>query len=226
MKINKEVQDNREFLVEKKLAFQNIHVVELRIPNGEDAEKKLMSVLEILKEKVDVSIISLGEECKEKEVFLWFVETHGNMLVLQLRPTMPEGKVPEMVSVITRVLEEIESDAECFIVYDLFINPNNFDEVAEEIVKNRGYELNTFGDDKDIGYIKKPFLNIEIHKELKYDYDKGYDYYKGAFQRLMAGDNACELNMTNEDFYVYILSHSAHHFENGGTGIRNILDHF
>ena len=42
----------------------------------------------------------------------------------------------------------------------------------------------------------------------------------------MAGDNACELNMTNEDFYVYILSHSAHHFENGGTGIRNILDHF
>ena len=108
---------------------------------------------------------------------------------------------------------------------DVYIEESKIS-LAEEIVKNRGYELNTFGDDKDIGYIKKPFLNIEIHKELKYDYDKGYDYYKGAFQRLMAGDNACELNMTNEDFYVYILSHSAHHFENGGTGIRNILDHF
>ena len=133
----------------------------MRIPNGEDAEKKLMSVLEILKEKVDVSIISLGEECKEKEVFLWFVETHGNMLILQLRPTMPEGKVPEMVSVITKVLEEIESDAECFIVYDLFINPNNFDEVAEEIVKNANGKLVFVAG--HYGYVYK----ISEHPELK-----------------------------------------------------------
>ena len=108
---------------------------------------------------------------------------------------------------------------------DIYIEESKF-ALAEEIVKNRGYELNTFGDDKDIGYIKKPFLNIELHKELKYDYDKGYDYYKGAFSRLASGESPYELNMTNEDFYVYILSHSAHHFENGGTGIRNILDHF
>lgn len=97
---------------------------------------------------------------------------------------------------------------------------------AQKIMEERGYEKNSVADDKDIGYIKKPFLNIEIHKELKYDYDKGYEYYKGAFSRLNAQEDSCELNMTNEDFYVYILSHSAHHFETGGTGIRNILDHF
>lgn len=108
---------------------------------------------------------------------------------------------------------------------DVFVEKSKFS-FAEEIIKSRGYELNTFGDEKDVGYIKKPFLNIELHRELKYDYDKGYDYYKGAFQRLVVGDNDCELNMTKEDFYVYILSHSAHHFQNGGTGIRNILDHF
>lgn len=108
---------------------------------------------------------------------------------------------------------------------DVYVEQKSF-EKAEKLLIQRGYELNTFSDDKDVGYIKKPFLNIELHKELKYDYDKGYEYYKGAFERLSAVDGTCELNMTNEDFYVYILSHSAHHFETAGTGIRNILDHY
>lgn len=99
-------------------------------------------------------------------------------------------------------------------------------EDAQAILEERGYEKNSIADDKDIGYIKKPFLNVEIHKELKYDYDKGYDYYKGAFSRLKGQEGTCELNMTDEDFYVYILSHSAHHFATAGTGIKNVLDHF
>ncbi len=108
---------------------------------------------------------------------------------------------------------------------DVYIEKERFRD-AENIIKERGYELNMYQDEKDVGYIKQPFLNIELHKELKYDYDKGYDYYKGAFSRLQKGENEYELNMTNEDFYVYIVSHSAHHFETGGTGIRNILDHY
>ncbi len=108
---------------------------------------------------------------------------------------------------------------------DIYVEKDKF-ELAEEIIKSRGYSLNTFGDDKDVGYIKQPFLNIEIHKELKYDYDKGYSYYKAAFNRLTGAENEYELNMTNEDFYVYILSHCAHHFESGGTGIRSVLDHY
>ncbi len=108
---------------------------------------------------------------------------------------------------------------------DIYIESQKLTE-AENILKERGYELNTFSGDKDVGYSKKPFLNIELHQELKYDYDKGYEYYKGAFSRLVAEENMYTLNMTNEDFYVYILSHSAHHFEESGTGIRNILDHY
>lgn len=108
---------------------------------------------------------------------------------------------------------------------DIYVDEGGFKK-AEDILLGRGYELNSFGDDKDVGYIKKPFYNIELHRELKYDYDKGYDYYKGAFSRLQSVEGTCELNMTNEDFYVYILSHTAHHFETAGTGIRNVLDHY
>lgn len=107
---------------------------------------------------------------------------------------------------------------------DLYVKYEDFDK-AEKILLDRGYEINSFGDEKDTGYTKKPLFNIELHKELKYDYDKGYDYYKGAFARMTASDGYA-LNMTNEDFYVYILSHTAHHFEVAGTGLKSIIDHY
>ena len=108
---------------------------------------------------------------------------------------------------------------------DVWVEKNRVKD-AQALLEERGYEKSSVADDKDIGYIKKPFLNVEIHKELKYDYDKGYEYYKGAFSRLKAVEGSCEMNMTDEDFYVYILSHSAHHFATAGTGVRNVLDHY
>ena len=108
---------------------------------------------------------------------------------------------------------------------DVYIEPSGV-EKASEIMKSRGYEIYIAEDDKDIGFMKKPFLNIELHKELKYDYDKGYEYYKGAFERLKSSENSLSLDMEKEDFYVYILSHTAHHFETAGTGIRSIIDHY
>lgn len=108
---------------------------------------------------------------------------------------------------------------------DVYVEPEKI-EKASEIMRNRGYEIYIAEDDKDIGFTKKPFLNIELHKELKYDYDKGYDYYKGAFERLKSADDSLALDMEKEDFYVYILSHTAHHFETAGTGIRSVVDHY
>ncbi len=115
-------------------------------------------------------------------------------------------------------------DCRFMLDMDLYVEPEKF-EIAEEILIARGYEQNTYGDEKDTGYIKKPFLIVELHKELKYDYDKGYDYYKGAFQRMTSADG-CAMNMTNEDFYVYILSHTAHHFATAGTGVKSVVDHY
>lgn len=108
---------------------------------------------------------------------------------------------------------------------DVYIEPSKVQQV-KEILENRGYVYDNYEDEKDAGYVKKPFLNFELHKELKYDYDKGYEYYKGAFDRMQNEENGYTMNMTNEDFYVYILSHAAHHFEKAGTGIKTIVDHF
>lgn len=108
---------------------------------------------------------------------------------------------------------------------DVYIEPSRVEDV-KKILEDRGYVYDNYEDEKDAGYVKKPFLNFELHKELKYDYDKGYEYYKGAFERLVPSENGYTMNMTNEDFYVYILSHAAHHFEKAGTGIKTVVDHF
>lgn len=115
-------------------------------------------------------------------------------------------------------------DCRFMLDMDLYVDSEKYEQ-AQQILLSRGYEINSNSDDKDTAFIKKPFLIVELHKELKYDYDKGYDYYKGAFSR-MKSTNGFAMNMTNEDFYVYILSHTAHHFEAAGTGIKSIVDHY
>ena len=115
-------------------------------------------------------------------------------------------------------------DCRFMLDMDLYVDPEKYD-LAGEILLSRGYEINSNADDKDTGYIKKPFLVVELHRELKYEYDIGYDYYKAAFERMTSADGFA-MNMTNEDFYVYILSHTAHHFETAGTGIKSVVDHY
>ncbi len=115
-------------------------------------------------------------------------------------------------------------DCRFMLDMDLYVETEKYEQ-AEKILIERGYEISTNADDKDTGYIKKPFLIVELHRELKYDYDKGYDYYKGAFERMKCTDGFA-MSMSDEDFYVYILSHTAHHFETAGTGIKSIVDHY
>ncbi len=115
-------------------------------------------------------------------------------------------------------------DSRYMLDMDLYIEKEKYS-LAEEILVSRGYEKSCNEDDKDVSYIKKPFLIVELHKEIKYDYDKGYEYYKGAFERMFCKTGS-EMYMTDEDFYVYILSHTAHHFATGGTGIKSIVDHY
>lgn len=107
---------------------------------------------------------------------------------------------------------------------DIFINPEKYD-LATELMKKRGYE-EISADDKDLSLSKKPFLNIDLHKELKYDYDLGYEFYKNVYERLLSLPDSYEKTMTSEELYVYLLSHTAHHFATAGTGIKSVIDHY
>ena len=107
---------------------------------------------------------------------------------------------------------------------DIFINSAKYEE-AIEVMKKRGYEVGS-ADEKDCSLSKKPFLNVDLHKELKYDYDLGYEFYGKVGERLISKENSFEKVMSNEELYVYLLSHTAHHFATAGTGIKSVIDHY
>ncbi len=107
---------------------------------------------------------------------------------------------------------------------DVYVVPDKF-EKAIEVMKSRDYsEISV--DDKDCSLSKKPFLNVDLHRELKYDFDLGYEFYKNVDERLIDVEGSFERTMTNEELYVYLLSHTAHHFATAGTGIKSVIDHY
>lgn len=107
---------------------------------------------------------------------------------------------------------------------DVYINSEKYEE-AIEVMRNRGYEVGC-ADEKDCSLSKKPFLNVDLHQELKYDYDLGYEFYEKVNERLISRENSYEKFMSNEELYVYLLSHTAHHFATAGTGIKSVIDHY
>lgn len=116
-------------------------------------------------------------------------------------------------------------DSRFMLDMDIYVDNKRIGDATKVMLEN-GYEKS--GEDtKDISFVKSNYLNVELHKELKYEYDDDYGYYKNAGEKLVkASDDGFELKMTNEDFYVYALSHTAHHFSVSGTGIRSVLDHW
>lgn len=107
---------------------------------------------------------------------------------------------------------------------DVFVNAEKFEETVA-LMENRGYKKISVNE-KDCSLSKKPFLNVDLHRELKYDYDLGYDFYKSVYSRLLSVENSFEKVMSAEEFYVYLLSHTAHHFSTAGTGIKSVVDHY
>lgn len=98
-------------------------------------------------------------------------------------------------------------------------------ERAAEALYGMGYELSASIKHHDI-YHKGNRMVIEAHKSM---YDKTVDnaqheYFVG-FDKAVLREN-CEFTyeLGTEDFYIFMLAHSAKHFYAMGCGIRNLID--
>lgn len=93
---------------------------------------------------------------------------------------------------------------------------------------SRGYEVEAFDRGNHDVYEKKPVYNFEMHTSL---YGAGHHnewitYYDRIKDRLHPIGNRFEYRFTDEDFYVYIMTHTFKHFDGSGTGIRSLLDQY
>lgn len=72
---------------------------------------------------------------------------------------------------------------------------------------------------------KKPYMCLELHMNLISPGSPYFRYYKHPWSFARASDTSCCHVMANEDYYVYMLAHTAkHYYYWTGTGIRSVLD--
>ena len=69
-------------------------------------------------------------------------------------------------------------------------------------------------------------VTVELHKSLVPNYNKDlYSYYGNGWRLAKLEDGyKYRYKLSFEDFYIYNIVHTAKHYLNGGTGIRQVAD--
>ncbi len=105
---------------------------------------------------------------------------------------------------------------------DILFKEENAEKVRD-VLQGLGYEAAEYGKNPDV-YMKKPILNIEMHKALIQDKT---DHFEKTWDRALKKDGCSHTYyMTAEDYYIYMSAHLRKHFFGSGTGVRSVCDIF
>ncbi len=91
----------------------------------------------------------------------------------------------------------------------------------------RGYKIESYNVGNHDVYLKEPVYNYEMHISL---FGENYSsewvsYYRDVKSRLVKNDGTeYGYRFTDEDFYIYFLTHGFKHYDSSGTGVRFLID--
>ncbi len=111
---------------------------------------------------------------------------------------------------------------------DILFDPSFCNEVQMYMV-SEGYESVSVGTGNHDVYKKKPVYNFELHRALYGEvHEEGWvKYYERVKDRLILSEGTSfGYHFSDEDFYVYIISHAYTHYARYGIGIRTLLDFY
>ena len=106
---------------------------------------------------------------------------------------------------------------------DILIKPEKRHKVRT-IMESLKYSTEVFNKNNEDIYYKKPCINIEIHTELFEKKSIYFNFYKNIWKNLKKKNKTNEYIFTNDDFYIFLITHFAKHYFHAGSGIRNIID--
>ena len=106
---------------------------------------------------------------------------------------------------------------------DLLYQPQQ-DAKVRKAMQEMGYDGRVEGRQHDC-YSRKPYMAVEMHRDLV-EADSEYSaYYERIWERVKPKE-ACRYvhELSLEDEFIYTFVHLARHFQNGGIGIRFVMD--
>ena len=111
---------------------------------------------------------------------------------------------------------------------DILCDSSKMAEIRQ-IMESLGYTCELYEEYNHDTYSKPPTLEFEMHRTLfpANHFPQYYDYFKDIQEKLLPvnGSAYCR-KMTDEDFYLYILTHTYKHYIRAGSGLRSLLDVF
>ena len=109
--------------------------------------------------------------------------------------------------------------------YDILFDLKDIDRI-KNVFKDNGYKF-LKNDDQQYHFTKKPFMYIEMHHSLVKKSDKNYSLLANQLEIAKTRNGySYSKEMSYEDYYIYMLIHSAKHFSEGGIGLRMLADEY
>lgn len=104
---------------------------------------------------------------------------------------------------------------------DILIRTEQYDRI-KPLISSLGFEEKMESDHELVW--RSPSLLLELHKRLIPSYNQDFYAYYGDGWKLAKIRNGTRFSMTPEDEWIYLFTHFAKHYRDGGIGCRHVLD--
>jgi hypothetical protein len=104
---------------------------------------------------------------------------------------------------------------------DILIRMEQYSQIVP-IMESLGFEATQESDHEYIWRSKE--LYLELHKRLIPSYNEDFYSYFGDGWRLAKIQEGCRYKMLPEDEFIYLFTHFAKHYRDGGIGCRQVVD--
>ena len=104
---------------------------------------------------------------------------------------------------------------------DVLIRVEQYDKIVP-IMESLGFQA-VLESDHELTW-KNPLLYLELHKCVIPTYNKDYYAYFGNGWNRAKKETGCRHGMNREDAWIYLFTHFAKHYRDGGIGCRHVVD--
>lgn len=154
-----------------------------------------------------------------------FLSLNQHVVIEQISKKIEDAAIPCLLMK-GAILKEIYPKRELREMSDIdILVPEEQMNQVGVVLKEIGFSLSSSIKHHDV-YINSYGVVLEVHRSL---YDKTvdsnqYQYFNGFEKAKLKDNHKYIYEFCHEDFYIYMIAHTAKHFYTKGCGIRHLLD--